>query len=382
MAMTGFASLVDPIVERLAAQPPCADPSAAGTLVGTLPLSRPDAPSQPFGVKFGGRGLDARLITDLSLLQPDRLITPNALAYIRTECPAAVTAHRGQWTVRTSGLIARPETLTLDNLMASARAMGTHLFECAGNNNPANFGLMSVAEWDGVPLTDIITRLQPGARAGGVLIRGMDHDRQRSFTSVPGASWIFPLDALARLRAFLAVRMNGEPLPRDHGMPLRLCVPGWYGCTWIKWVNEIRVVGADEPATSQMKEFAGRTHQSARHDLARDYTPPDIQTVATPVRVEKRRGPSGLTYRIVGIVWGGTKPIDQLEIRFGATASWTRFPVCPAPRSTETWALWEYQWKPTNTGVFEIALRVPDLTVSQRRLDSGYYARQVNIDAL
>src|SRR5262245_22000827 len=76
-------------LEVLAAQQPCADP-AAGTLIGTLPLSRPGAPVQPYGVKFGGRGLDARLVTDLSRLQPDRLITPNALAFVRTECPAAV----------------------------------------------------------------------------------------------------------------------------------------------------------------------------------------------------------------------------------------------------------------------------------------------------
>ena len=90
-----------------------------------------------------------------------------------------------------------------------------------------------------------------------------------------GASWVLPIAALNSLGAFLAVRMNGEPLPPDHGMPVRLVVPGWYGCAWIKWVIAIRLVGADEPATTQMKEFAGRTHQTARHDLARDYVPPD-----------------------------------------------------------------------------------------------------------
>ena len=107
--------------------------------------------------------------------------------------------------------------------------------------------------------------------------------------------------------------MNGEPVPADHGKPVRLAVPGWYGCAWIKWVNEIRLVGPDEPATSQMVEFADRTHQSEPHKLARDYAPADIQTAATPVRVEKRKGPNGLEYRIVGIVWGGTKPVDRLR---------------------------------------------------------------------
>jgi hypothetical protein len=61
---------------RLIAQQPCGDAAAAGTLIGTVPLFRAGAPVQPFGVKVGGPGLDARLVTDLSLLQPDRLITP------------------------------------------------------------------------------------------------------------------------------------------------------------------------------------------------------------------------------------------------------------------------------------------------------------------
>ena len=52
--------------------------------------------------------------------------------------------------------------------------------------------------------------------------------------------------------------MNGEPLSLDHGW-LYAVVPGWYGCAWIKWVDEVRLVGANESATSQMKEFAGRT---------------------------------------------------------------------------------------------------------------------------
>jgi DMSO/TMAO reductase YedYZ molybdopterin-dependent catalytic subunit len=334
---------------------------------------------QPFGVKFGGSGLDARLITDLSQLAPDRLITPNALAFVRTECPPAAASHRGPWRITTSGLLAREGSLTSDSLTRDARTMGPHLIECSGNNNPANFGLMSVAEWDGVPLADIVSRLRPASGAAGVLVGGLDHDAQRSASSTAGASWVFPLASLVRLGAFLAVRMNGEPLPCDHGMPVRLVVPGWYACAWIKWVNEIRLVGPDEPATSQMREFAGRTHQTARHELARDYEPPEMQTAAMPVRVEKRRGPAGLEYRIFGIVWGGTRTVDQLAIRFRPGDPWNRFPICPTPTGHAIWSLWEYRWKPRGPGVYDIALRVPDPSIPQRRLDAGYYVRQVAI---
>jgi DMSO/TMAO reductase YedYZ molybdopterin-dependent catalytic subunit len=381
LAAAGALAVIDPgpLLSRLAAAQACADPAAAGTLIGTLPLFAPGAPVQPFGVKFGGRGLDARLVTDLSLLQPDRLITPTALAYVRTECPPAVSAHRGEWTIRASGLVARRTTLTLGELMRGARPMGAHLFECAGNNNPANFGLMSVAEWDGVPLADLIARLRPSPDATGVLVSGVDHDAQRSADSIAGASWMFPLASLERLGAFLAVRMNGAPLPPDHGAPVRLVVPQWYGCTWIKWVHAITLVGPDAPATSQMREFAGRTHQTARHELASGYTPPDIHTAATPIRVELRRGPAGIIYRIVGIVWGGTKAVDRLAIRFGADDAWKTFAICPRPATPAIWSLWEYTWQPTQAGLYRIALQVPDTSVPQRRLGSGYYVRAVQV---
>jgi DMSO/TMAO reductase YedYZ molybdopterin-dependent catalytic subunit len=369
-----------PVLARLAAVQPCADAAAAGTLLGTLPLSRAGAPVQPFGVKFG-RGLDARLVTDLSQLAPDRLITPNPLAYIRTECPPDVATDRRPWAINVSGLVERSQVLSLDELNREARPMGAHLFECAGNNNPANFGLMSVAEWDGVPLAAIVSRLGPGPDAKGLLVSGRDY-RERSADSLPGASWIFPLASLERLGAFLAVRMNGEALPVDHGKPVRLVVPGWYGCAWIKWVDELRLVGQREPATSQMREFAGRTHQSARHDFAIDYTPPEIQAAAMPVRAEKRRVSNDLEYRIVGVVWGGTKPLQRLAIRFGAGEPWTPFSICPIPTTHAIWSLWEYRWRPASPGVYSVSLTVPDPTVPQRRLSAGYYAREIQIHEL
>ncbi len=376
------AALVDPgaILARLAAQQACAGTRMPGTQAGTLPLFRTGAPVQPFGVKFGGPGLDARLVTDLSVLQPGRLITPTHLAYVRTECPPQVASRTGTWAIRTAGPAVAAGALSIDDLRRAARPMGPHLFECAGNNNPANFGLLSVAEWEGVPLAHVVAALQRPPRATGVLVSGVDHEGQQSGTSIGGASWVFPLAALDRLGAFLAVGMNGEPLTPDHGQPVRLVVPGWYACTWIKWVEEIRLVAEDEPATGQMKEFAGRTHQSRRHDLAADYAPPVIEAAATPVRVEKWRAPAGVEYRIVGIVWGGSEPAARLAIRFGANDWWKPFAVCPAPQTHLVWSLWDYRWKPPAVGMYEIALRIETSAVAQRRLDAGYYARQVRID--
>lgn len=261
--------------------------------------------------------------------------------------------------------------------------MGPHPIECAGNADPNNFGLLSVAEWDGVPLADIVERMGPQPEAAAVLVTGLDDEVTESRHSVAGASWVVGLDDMRRQGAFLATGMNGGPLPPDHGAPVRLAVPGWYGCTWIKWIQEIRLVGSDAPVTSQMAEFAVRTHQAGQPALARDYDAPVIDLAATPVRVERRRVDSRLEYRIVGIAWGGTRPPDGLEIRFGSRDPWTRVDhLCAAPEAPRTWSVWTHRWRPESPGTYTIALRSSDPAVRTRRLDLFYYSRRVRIDAV
>jgi DMSO/TMAO reductase YedYZ molybdopterin-dependent catalytic subunit len=107
-------------------------------------------------------------------------------------------------------------------------------------------------------MSEVLALLGPLPGASRVLVAGFDDHSQPSQASVAGASWIFTFEQLTRAGAFLATHMNGAPLALDHGAPVRLFVPGWYGCACIKWVNEIRLVGENEPATSQMQEFAAR----------------------------------------------------------------------------------------------------------------------------
>jgi DMSO/TMAO reductase YedYZ molybdopterin-dependent catalytic subunit len=207
-------------------------------------------------------------------------------------------------------------------------------------------------------------------------------------TSFPGASWIFSRADLQR--ALLAVRMNGAPLPPDHGLPVRLVVPGWYGCACIKWVDRIELVPDDSRATTQMREFAARTHQplppsvltsiSTGTALARDFTPAVIDTAAMPVRVEKWIVGGRVEYRVVGIVWGGTKPTNALSIRFRTNGPWTRVDDCPMPASALTWSVWTHTWRPTEIGRYQIVLRVHDPSIRTRRLDLFFYVREIDVD--
>ena len=340
--------------------------SPLGDLVGVVPLHGETARATPFGAILGGAGLDARRFTDLSRLEATRLITPSAEVFLRTAAPPDLESRLTAW------------PLPVETLRRSARPMGAHLIECSGNTDPDNFGLMSVVEWDGVPLVDALSMLNLQPRSG-VLISGVDY-RESSRSSAAGASWVFSTAALKQTGAFLATRMNGDVLPRDHGAPIRLVVPGWYGCSWIKWVDEIRAVEDNEPVTPQMIEFSLRTHQPSIPNRALDYEPPTIDLAATPIRVEKRRVDGRLYYRVIGIVWGGDRPVDRLAIRFRAGEPAKPFTLCPPPRTHRTWSLWEYRWSPPAPGLYSVALTAVDPGIRTRRLDISFYVRRLFID--
>jgi DMSO/TMAO reductase YedYZ molybdopterin-dependent catalytic subunit len=194
------------------------------------------------------------------------------------------------------------------------------------------------------------------------------------------AGWIFSRDDLERSGAFLATAMNGVDLPRDHGAPVRLVVPGWYGCACIKWVTRIELVADTAAATPHMRTFARRTHQTGLPILARDFTAAVIDQAAMPVRVEKWRVGSRLVYRIVGIIWGGTKPTNALQIRVHHDEPFVPVSDCPVPTTNTTWSIWSHAWRPGAPQRYEIVLKVSDPAIRTRRLDLYFYAREVIID--
>ena len=353
----------------------CPDEFAGGQQMGAATFVGES--ERPLEQAFNS-GLDGRLYTDLSRLEPANLVTPSEAFYIRTRYPDLLVPE-ARWRIAVLGLPGSPIDLFLDELLPMAVEQGTQLMECSGNTRSASFGLLSSADWTGIRLLDAIEGFEHPAGATRLLVSGFDQHSQPSERSTPGASWVFDFDELEQSGAFLATELNGAPLPADHGAPVRLVVPGWYGCTCIKWVNELRFVGEDEPATSQMREFASRTHQSGTPELARDYLPAEIDLAAMPIRVEKWLVSGAIRYRVVGIQWGGAARTDQLEIRFGE-GSWER--ICMTNVSQAPWALWEHPWRPAAPGDYAITLRAADPSIRTRRLDAGYYMREVAIDQI
>lgn len=350
---------------------------AGGEYLGDVPFVNEGGTQ--FHVPLGA-GWDGRLYTDLSMLEPDSPVVPNDLFYVRTRYPDLLDESK-PWTIQVGGLVGEEVVLTLDDLTPHVEDQGVHLLECSGNSDGGRFGLMSACVWGGVPFAKVLSWLKPLPEATRVLLEGFDGHSVPSANehSKPGASWVFTVQQLLDAGAFLAMTMNGEPLPKDHGFPVRLFVPGWYGCTCIKWLEALTFVGEDEPATAQMKEFAWRTHQMGVPDLAKDYLPATLDHTAMPVRVEKWRVEGEIVYRIVGILWGGREPTDALAIEIGDLPQ-EPVSVCPPVTTTATWTLWEHAFKPPAPGVYTIGMRITDPAIPTRRLDMGWYLRDVDVD--
>jgi hypothetical protein len=127
-----------------------------------------------------------------------------------------------------------------------------------------------------------------------------------------------------------------------------------------------------------MQEFAGRTQQQGVPKLVRDYKPATIDQAAMPIRIEKWLVGERIQYRVTGILWGGSRPVKGLEIRFNPEEEYV--PLESVQQTVnDPWSFWTHTWSPKQTGTYLIRLRINDPQIAARRLDAGYYVRTVEI---
>jgi DMSO/TMAO reductase YedYZ molybdopterin-dependent catalytic subunit len=363
---------------------------AGGQCIGYLPFQGEADLHLPLQLNTGG-GHDSRRIIDLvSLLTPEQRITPYTHFYIRTEYPDLLNPPEN-WTIAVHGAVKQTQDLPLSKLQSLVEPQGSVLLECSGNARRAlRLGLLSVGDWDGIPIEKLISLAHPTSKAKAILISGFDGDSHLPASdgppyrthSWPTCSWIFTFDQLVAARAFLATRLDGLPLKKNLGKPVRLVVPGWFGCTEVKWVNEIKFVDNDQPATLQMLEFASRTFQKLRDDpslgprpvgpqMARDYLPAVIEQAATAVRVEQWSLGGKLAYRVVGITWGGgSHRTNKLQVRFvpqsGQAPPFEPVLFCAAATSNREYGIWCHRWQPESRGRYFIDVQLDAGTPSRK----------------
>ena len=303
------------------------------------------------------------------------------------------------------GLVARPQSLTMADLRARPRREVTFTLECSGNTGlPFLIGAVGNARWAGTPLAPLLERagileaaievIFWGADAGPVTIRDNSGiiAPGRTGTGVPDGAGALDLtiteqfarsmsieDALNRDN-LLCYDMNGAPLPLEHGFPLRLIAPGWYGVANVKWLNRIEVV--DQRYAGR---FMARDYVTIREETRDGKTVWTFSTVrhdrlkSAPAKVTRRRG----RYAILGAAWGA--PIAEVEVRIDDGPWMTAELHGPPPRASGSrarggfaWRFWTLKWGRPAPGEHTITSRAFDVDGNlQPPPDDPYLASKV-----
>ena len=207
-------------------------------------------------------------------------ITPVGMHYllIHWDIPHVDAA---SWRLTIGGAVRNPLTLTLDDLKALPKFTSQVTLECAGNgrallsprpiSQPWLMEAVGNAEWTGTPLRGLLDAAGPLTKAVDVVFTGLDRGIQGGIEQSYERS--LSVAEAGRAEAMLAYEMNGRPLAPQHGFPLRLVIPGWYGMAQVKWLRSITLI--DEP-------FRGYQQEPAYHMASSD------DDIGSPVTAEVR----------------------------------------------------------------------------------------------
>jgi DMSO/TMAO reductase YedYZ molybdopterin-dependent catalytic subunit len=308
------------------------------------PDFRGDAQSENPRVK----AFDLRKLTSLA--------TPNE-AFFAFHQTKTVEVDAATWRLRIGGLVKRPIELTLGDLRSRpGRRELAVTIECSGNSGDPRVmnGLVSNAIWSGVSLAEVLKECSPQPEAREVVFLGLDAEEDKkweagnaSYSSPHGWS-LYMQDALAPDQ-LLAFAMNGAPLPPEHGFPLRLVMPGWYGMSQIKWLTRIEVT--DRP-------YEGR-HMARNYQSLRAVKSPEGTTwldssisrnnlKSIIARVTRTTAGGRFEYKIAGAAWGGPAKIAGIEVQIDGGA-WVRASI-DQRAGDAAWVLWSASWKEPTAG--------------------------------
>jgi sulfane dehydrogenase subunit SoxC len=303
-------------------------------------------------------------------------VTPLGLHYllIHYDIPGVDPA---AWRLAVGGEVRRELSLSLDDLRGRPSVTAPVTFECAGNgragltprpiSQPWLLEAVGTAEWTGTPLRGLLEEagLLPAAR--DVVFTGLDRGVEGGMEQAYERA--LPLDEALRDEVMLAYEVNGQPLPPQHGFPLRLVVPGWYGMTNVKWLAGITVVA---------ETFRGYQHASAYRFMQAEDDPGTPVTRMAPRSLMVPPGvPDFLTRRrfvgpgpcaLEGRAWSGWGPIERVDVSDDGGKTWHRAELGQAgdPRA---WRPWTWTWRPPAPGDYELCCRAADAAGNEQPLE-------------
>jgi sulfane dehydrogenase subunit SoxC len=295
-------------------------------------------------------------------------LTPAGLHYLLVHYDIPVV-EPGAWRLTVGGRVERPLELSLEALRAREPVTLPVTMECAGNgrarleprpiSQPWLTEAIGTAEWTGTPVGSLLAEAGVLDDAVEVVFTGLDRGVEGGVEQTYERS-LTVADAM-RDDVLLAWDMGGAPLAPQHGFPLRLVVPGWYGMTNVKWLARITVV--DAPFTGYQQATGYRMRQDpdeegtpvTRIEPRSLMVPPGI-----PDFMSRRRFVPAGTVRLEGRAWSGWGPIASVAVSVDGGASWREAAVGEPP-GPAAWAPWWLDWEAT-PGDHELCVRTADAT--------------------
>ncbi|HJS26420.1 MAG TPA: sulfite oxidase [Actinomycetota bacterium] len=302
-------------------------------------------------------------------------ITPPGMHYllIHFDVPEA---DEDAWLLSIDGLVRNPIELSIADLRSRPKVTLPVTMECAGNgrarlsprpiSQPWLTEAIGTAEWTGTPLRPLLEEAEIEDEAVELVFAGADrgiqgeveHDYERSLTIA---------DAM-RDEVLLAYEMNGAPLPPQHGYPLRLVVPGWYGMTSVKWLRRITAVAEPFEGFQQMVyRFRQRPEDDGtpvtRMNPRALMVPPGIPDFLT-----RRRFVDVGRHVLNGRAWSGWAPIERAEVSQDGGSTWADATLGEAA-SPFAWVPFSFEWDASEAGEFELSCRATDANGTTQPLD-------------
>ena len=287
--------------------------------------------------------LEAGGITPYDLTTLRTWITPTESFFVRNHFGVPYVK---DWSLAVAGRVAKMKPWSLDGIRSMPHREAVVTLECAGNSIAQRNGLLSTARFAGARIADFLERVEAVSEDDEIVFTGADKPFEHG---EPYARSMRVRDALAT-EALLAWEMNGEPLPKAHGAPLRLVVPGWYGMASVKWLTQIEL---------RKEPFAGRYQRDGYVNAVRQ---PDGSVKKVPVTrlrlksIVASAASEGETVRLRGAVWGGDAALERVEVTFDGGKHWEKA-VLEDDSAPAAWRLWHADWKPPGPGRYVVASR-------------------------
>jgi len=316
-------------------------------------------------------------------------ITPLGLHYllIHFDIP---TIDPTAYELAVGGRVRRQLRLTLEALKSRPATTLAVTLECAGNgrarlsprplSQPWLGEAVGTAEWTGTSLAHVLEEAGVDQGAAEVVFTGMDRGVQGGIEQFYERSLSLP-DAM-RDEVLLVYAINGQPLPPQHGFPVRLIVPGWYGMTHVKWLRSITVTDRPFDGYQQSKAYHYRTVEVEAGEPVTRMLPRALMVPpGVPDFMSRTRFVAPAMQVVEGRAWSGLAPVTKVDFSSDGGRSWSAAGLEDAP-SPYAWRRWTAPWDAARPGEYELCVRASDAAGNVQPLEQSWNLEGVQNNAV